>query len=249
MSAHDISLLRLYDPLGDALGYFGSKVYDRAWQDGNYWALAGYPVAVTSERPSFQLGIPVLDNDVDGDAMELEHQGDTTGGDSGGPFFGTWPDGFPYVIGTVSGGESFTGGEDNNIRIWQIHTGECCYVLNGHTAAITGAAFSPDGKHLASSSKDATVRIWDVATGTCVKILTGHTDLVNFVVYHPDSQRQLLASCSHDETIRLWNPETGECVKMLRPQRVYEGMNIAGAKGLTPAQLVTLKALGAIDES
>jgi V8-like Glu-specific endopeptidase len=118
VSAHDISLLRLYDPLGDSLGYFGSKVYDRAWQDGDYWTLVGYPSMVTSERPSYQAGIPVLDNDTDGDAMELEHQGDVTGGDSGGPFFGVWPDGFPYVIGTVSGGEAITGGgqdEDNNI--------------------------------------------------------------------------------------------------------------------------------------
>jgi V8-like Glu-specific endopeptidase len=115
VSAHDLTILRLYDPLGNQLGYFGSKLYDRAWQDGNYWTLVGYPSQVTSERPSYQSGIPVLDNDVDGDAMELEHHGDSTSGDSGGPFFGTWPDGFPYVIGTVSGGESFTGGEDNNI--------------------------------------------------------------------------------------------------------------------------------------
>jgi V8-like Glu-specific endopeptidase len=114
VSAHDLSLLRLYDPLGDQLGHFGSKVYDSAWQDGDYWTLVGYPSMVTSERPSYQNGIPVLDNDVDGDAMELEHQGDSTAGDSGGPFFGTWPDG-AYVIGTVSGGESFSGGEDNNI--------------------------------------------------------------------------------------------------------------------------------------
>ena len=49
--------------------------------------------------------------------MQLEHQGDSTRGDSGGPFFSFWPDGFPYVIGTVSGGESITGdgAEDNNI--------------------------------------------------------------------------------------------------------------------------------------
>jgi hypothetical protein len=75
-------------------------------------------VAITSERPSYQLGIAVLDNDVDGGGMELEHHGDVTGGDSGGPFFGTWPDGYLYAIGTVSGGEAITGGgqdEDNNI--------------------------------------------------------------------------------------------------------------------------------------
>jgi hypothetical protein len=114
VSAHDMSILRLYDPLGDGLGYFGSKTYDRAWQDGNYWALVGYPSAVTRERPSYELGIAVLDNDVDGGAMELEHHGSLTSGDSGGPFFGIWPDGYPYVIGTCSGGLAERD-EDNNI--------------------------------------------------------------------------------------------------------------------------------------
>jgi hypothetical protein len=116
VSAHDMSLLRLYDLPGDQFGWFGSKVYDRAWQDGAYWTLVGYPSAVTSERPSFQNGIAVLDSDVDGDAMELEHHGDSTSGGSGGPFFGTWPDGISYVIGTVSGGEYISSEpEDNNI--------------------------------------------------------------------------------------------------------------------------------------
>jgi WD40 repeat protein len=139
-----------------------------------------------------------------------------------------------------------SGGEDYTVRLWHIHRGECVHVLNGHTGAITGTAFSLDGKYLASSSKDYTIRIWDVATGECVQVLTGHTDLVNFVVYHPDEQRRLLASCSHDETIRLWDTDTWECVKILRPQRIYEGMKIAGAKGITTAQLNTLQGLGAI---
>src|SRR5258707_1307730 len=77
----------------------------------------GYPSAISSERPSYQLGISVLDHDNSGDAMQLEHQGDSTKGDSGGPFFGFWPDGYPYVVGTVSGGEQLfgRGAEDNNI--------------------------------------------------------------------------------------------------------------------------------------
>jgi hypothetical protein len=45
--------------------------------------------------------------------MALEHQGDSTYGDSGGPFFGVWPDGFPYVIGTDSGGEPNEFGGNN----------------------------------------------------------------------------------------------------------------------------------------
>jgi WD40 repeat protein len=140
-----------------------------------------------------------------------------------------------------------SGGEDYTVCLWHIHRGECIHVLNGHTGAITGTAFSLDGKYLASSSKDYTIRIWDVATGECIQVLTGHTDLVNFVVYHPDEQRRLLASCGHDETIRLWDTDTWECVKVLRPQRIYEGMNITGVKGVSAAQIATLKELGAVE--
>jgi WD40 repeat protein len=139
-----------------------------------------------------------------------------------------------------------SGGEDYTVRLWDTYTWECCHILNGHTGTISKVVFNLDGSNLASASKDYTVRIWDVATGECLKILAGHTDLVNCVVYHPDPQRRLLASCSHDETIRLWDTETWECLKVLRPQRVYENMNITGATGLSPAQLATLKTLGAI---
>jgi WD40 repeat protein len=142
-----------------------------------------------------------------------------------------------------------SGGNDSTIRLWNIHTGECCNVLTGHTGAVSKVVFNLDGSHLASVSKDYTVRIWDVATGECIKILAGHTDLVNCVAYHPDPQRRLLASCSHDETIRLWDTDTWECLKVLRPQRVYEDMNITGATGLSPTQLATLKTLGAIIHS
>ena len=114
-------MLRLYTPLGSSLGYFGWKTYDNSWTGGNYWWLAGYPFDIANaQSPSYQSGIPVLDQDSDSGGLELEHQGDTASGDSGGPFWGFWADGFPYVVGTVSGhenisGPSWTGGEDNNI--------------------------------------------------------------------------------------------------------------------------------------
>jgi hypothetical protein len=107
--AHDMAILRLYDPLGDWLGYFGSKPYSDSYTGHPYWNLTGYPGAIAgAERPSYQLGIAVNEADASTDALDLEHRGDSTSGDSGGPFWATWPDGFPYVIGTVSGGEVIT---------------------------------------------------------------------------------------------------------------------------------------------
>jgi V8-like Glu-specific endopeptidase len=120
VSAHDMAVMRLQDPLGSWLGYMGFREYDDSWEGGNYWSLVGYPSAISSERPSWQGGIHVIDDDEDGEGQELEHHGDDTGGDSGGPFYGTWSDG-PYCIGTVSGYEVISGGifgigdEDNNI--------------------------------------------------------------------------------------------------------------------------------------
>jgi V8-like Glu-specific endopeptidase len=123
--AKDMAVMRLYDPLGQALGYFGSELYNDDWEDQPLWTHVGYPGDIArAERPSRQFGIAVIDDDSDGDALEIEHEGDTSDGDSGGPFFHFRPDG-PYIIGTHSGGErrgidlGFLGTitlEDNNVE-------------------------------------------------------------------------------------------------------------------------------------
>jgi len=108
VSAWDMLVLRLYTPLGNTYGYFGTKDYNSSWQGGNYWTLAGYPGAVAgANRPSRQMWWPVLDDDSDGSAEEVEFEADATPGNSGGPVFGFWS-GMPYAIATVSGGSKTT---------------------------------------------------------------------------------------------------------------------------------------------
>jgi V8-like Glu-specific endopeptidase len=101
----DIAILKLYDPLGDALGSLGIKTYNDDWEDRPVWTLVGYPGSLTAgERPTFQAGIGVIDDDPSGDFTEVEYHGDATDGNSGGPLFATFSDG-PYIVGVHSGDE------------------------------------------------------------------------------------------------------------------------------------------------
>ncbi|AVH68511.1 NB-ARC domain-containing protein [Nostoc sp. 'Peltigera membranacea cyanobiont' N6] len=146
-----------------------------------------------------------------------------------------------------------TASDDRTIKLWdlirdnsdRLPSGKCIKTLEGHTSGVYFVIFSPDGSLLATASDDQTVRIWDVNTGECLKILTGHSNRVWSVKFSPDGE--MLASASHDETIKLWNVRTGESCKTLQAPRPYEGMNIAGVRGLTDAQKASLKVLGAVE--
>ncbi|KAJ7977148.1 Transducin/WD-40 repeat family protein [Quillaja saponaria] len=73
------------------------------------------------------------------------------------------------------------------------------------------AAFSPNGRVLASTHGDHTVKIVDCQSGSCLKVLIGHRRtpwVVRFHPLHPD----ILASGSLDQEVRLWDANTSECI-------------------------------------
>ncbi|KAJ4950455.1 hypothetical protein NE237_027287 [Protea cynaroides] len=73
------------------------------------------------------------------------------------------------------------------------------------------AAFSPDGRTLASTHGDHTVKIIDCQTGSCLKVLTGHRRTPWVVRFHP-VHPEILASGSLDHEVRLWDSNTAECI-------------------------------------
>ena len=77
----------------------------------------------------------------------------------------------------------------------------------GHTSAVTGVAWQPDGDLIATTSNDGTCIIWNPHTGKPIITLTDHTNSATGVAWHPTED--LIATTSKDDCI-IWNPHTGQ---------------------------------------
>lgn len=143
-----------------------------------------------------------------------------------------------------------SGSQDHTVKLWQPHTGECIQTFTEHDSWVFAVAFSPTmtawGQQsiLATGSHDHTIKLWDIQSGQCLNTLVGHTQLVCSAAFSPDGQ--YVVSGSQDQSVRVWDIQSGQCLTVLTA-RLYEGMDITGAKGLTTAQRITLQTLGAID--
>jgi WD40 repeat protein len=80
-------------------------------------------------------------------------------------------------------------------------------VINAHTDAILGLAFSPDGNTLATCGYDRLIKLWDTGTGQEQRALKDHSDSVYSVGFSPDGK--LLASGGADRAVKVWDVATG----------------------------------------
>jgi Prp8 binding protein len=61
-----------------------------------------------------------------------------------------------------AGNELYSGGIDNDIKVWDLRKQTVLYSMKGHTDTITSLQVSPDGQSLLSNAHDSTVRTWNI---------------------------------------------------------------------------------------
>jgi WD40 repeat protein len=93
------------------------------------------------------------------------------------------------------------------VELWDWIRGRAAAILTGHSGEIYQAAFSPDGRLLATVSEDGTARLWDVERGVLRSTMRGHTDAIYDVAFCPRGQS--LATAGTDGTLNFWDLDTG----------------------------------------
>lgn len=91
---------------------------------------------------------------------------------------------------------------NDGIALWNTENRRELVRLAGGTFLVGCAAFSPDGKALASGS-DKSVQLWDIETRKMIMTLNDDMSRVSAVAFSPDGA--LLASAGSDGSVKIWD--------------------------------------------
>ncbi|WP_267244061.1 WD40 repeat domain-containing protein [Streptomyces sp. PR69] len=95
-----------------------------------------------------------------------------------------------------------TAGYDNQVICWEQRSGRAVS-RSFHDHLANQVQFSPDGRHLLTSSSDYTARLWSVPDLRLVAVFAGQEDDVEMSVFHPT--RDLVATASRDHRVRVYD--------------------------------------------
>ena len=134
-----------------------------------------------------------------------------------------------------------TGSEDKTMRMWDIRSGQCIQILQGHTRDVLCVHLHRKSGYLLTGSDDQTVRIWDITTPHTYKEIAQipHKGSVWDLVELDDGR--LLSVCNSTSLgVKVWELRGKGIVNTLKdvPSPKQEksgficGLGISGTKGV-----------------
>lgn len=109
-----------------------------------------------------------------------------------------------------------SGSADNTIKIWNIKTGLCELILNGHSNGVTFVAKLSETEIVSASGLDSEIRVWNLSTGNCVKLIqtNSHLPMCGLVL----SSHEIITGSQNisknrkygDSTLCIWDLDIGK---------------------------------------
>jgi len=107
-------------------------------------------------------------------------------------------------------------GEHNDLRLWDLESGDELHLFEGHTDLIWVITVSADGKKALSGSFDGTLRLWDLENLKEIRTIQAHQGQIFAAAISPDGKTAVSGTMTTgqnpDDGIAVWNLGTGEAL-------------------------------------
>jgi len=104
-------------------------------------------------------------------------------------------------------GDVALGDDDGSVTLWTAASGWMPINFPAHRRMVSGIAFTPDGRILATGGLEGTARLWDLTTHREIVTLKGHLRAIWAMDISPDGSR-LVTGAGGGETVKLWDMNT-----------------------------------------
>jgi WD40 repeat protein/serine/threonine protein kinase len=104
-------------------------------------------------------------------------------------------------------GDFALGHDDGGVTLWKAESGWAQTSFPAHRRAVSGLAFTPDGRTLATGGVEGTAKLWNLATQREIVALKGHLKSVPSLDISPDGNR-LATAAGGAESVKLWDMHT-----------------------------------------
>jgi len=138
------------------------------------------------------------------------------------------------------------GRSNGELVVWDAQSGKPLRTFAEYAEKVSAVAWDRRGDFLISGGSDGKLCWWEAQNGKRVRMQEAHQGAIRSLKCSSDGRR--LASCGDDGAIRIWDVQSAELLSTLRHDRPYERLNITRIQGLTEAQKMTLRALGAVED-
>ncbi|XP_003929315.3 F-box and WD repeat domain containing protein 10B isoform X2 [Saimiri boliviensis] len=101
-----------------------------------------------------------------------------------------------------------SGSYDLSIRYWDLRSGACTRIFNGHQGTITCMDLCKN--RLVSGARDCQVKVWDVDTGKCLKTFRHKDPILATRI----DDTYIVSACERG-VVKVWHIATGQLVKTL----------------------------------
>ena len=120
-----------------------------------------------------------------------------------------------------AGHELYSGGIDNDVRVWDLRKKAVVYSMLGHADTVTSLRVSPDAQSLVSFALDGTVKTWDVRpfapTERLIRTFDGAAAGIekNLIRASWSADGKKIAAGSGDGTAMVWGSDNGKLLYKL----------------------------------